>query len=282
MQVAITWPEGARAVAFASLLESRGDVVTPIPGALRDRASLRSRLRGVDALVHLPALPAAPGPRPTDHPMVIETFELLAAAMTSNVGRFVLAMPHATPTVPTERRPEFWCEKIVTDAAEQGMDAMIVNHGAPIGPFARASSPLGRLVLAMARRPLRLLVPWRADCIDVRDLAQGILGALQAGTRGRRYILRGHVRRELDLARAVHQFTGRSQPTHVIPRGVVGLLRYFAHDRGTFAAGSALQDLVPPESANDAVEISSQARPFESSVGDTLRWFDERGLITAH
>jgi dihydroflavonol-4-reductase len=299
MRIAITWPDGGRATALTQLVEERGHTAVPISnGAGGDRTTLRQQLRGVDALVHLPPLPAEPVTCPAQHPMVVETFDVLAAAMSAGVGRFVLATPHpttppATTTALTTRalhvpphaapptRAEVWCEKIVGDASAQGLDTLIVNHGALIGPFDRAPTPIGRLVLAMAQRRLRVLVPWRADCIDVRDVASGIFSALRSGQPGQRYALNGHVRREVELARVVHTLTGHAVPSQVLPSAFARILRLFVDPESAVAAGSELQQLTPPDQATTSEELGFIARPFEASVLDTLRWFSDQGMLAA-
>ncbi len=80
-------------------------------------------------------------------------------------------------------------EREAKQAAEEGQDVVIVNPASPIGPFDIKPTPTGEIILRFLRRQMPAYVNTGLNFIDVRDVAQGHLLALEKGKTGDRYIL---------------------------------------------------------------------------------------------
>lgn len=80
-------------------------------------------------------------------------------------------------------------EREAKQAAESGQDVVIVNPTSPIGPFDIKPTPTGEIILRFLRRQMPAYVNTGLNFIDVRDVAQGHLLALEKGKTGDRYIL---------------------------------------------------------------------------------------------
>lgn len=286
LRIAITGSSLCRATALAAVLRERGHQPARLNAAdLASRTQIRRALAGFDAVVHLPTLSRRRSASSARSPTVRETFEMVAGALVNDVPRFVLASPHPSGAITRDDatlpglaraddldRPAPWCEKVVLDASRQGANALVVHHGAVIGPYS-AHTPVGRLLLRLMRDAHHLLPPWEADCIDVRDVAIGLADAVERGLPGRRYVLRGHLCREQDVAAAVGKLIGRAVRYWVLPPRIAQALRMFRDDDG-----AELDLLAPP--CIESAEIGCAARPFERSVADTLGWYTAQGLIS--
>src|SRR5207245_183155 len=79
-------------------------------------------------------------------------------------------------------------EDLVLDAARIGFPVVVVNPTAFFGPY--DSKPTsGTQILMIARRLMPLYMAGKANAIDVRDVAEGMVRAAERGRPGERYIL---------------------------------------------------------------------------------------------
>ncbi|MBU4483823.1 SDR family oxidoreductase, partial [bacterium] len=89
-------------------------------------------------------------------------------------------------------RSKFLAENIIHKYANQGLKAVILRPAAIIGPGDPGNTP----GTALIRRLLNLRIPFYyrsgLNLIDVRDVAEGHLAALDKGESGKTYILSGN------------------------------------------------------------------------------------------
>src|SRR5438445_1844936 len=90
-------------------------------------------------------------------------------------------------------------ENLVLDAArERGLPAVVVNPTAFFGPY--DSKPTsGTQILMIARRLMPLYIAGKANVIDVRDVAVGMVRAAERGRPGERYILGNWITTQREL-----------------------------------------------------------------------------------
>lgn len=115
------------------------------------------------------------------------------------------------------KKSKYWAEQEAQNAVKLGQDIVIVNPSTPIGPGDIKPTPTGDLILRFLRRKMPAYVNTGLNFIDVRDVAQGHLLALEKGKTGERYIL-GHqnltLKQFLDL---LSEITGLPSPEKTIP-----------------------------------------------------------------
>lgn len=187
------------------------------------------------------------------------------------------------PYVVTKRESE----QVVLEAVDQGLDACIVNPGFMLGPWDWKPSS-GRMLLEVARRFTPAAPTGGCSACDVRDVAAGILAALDQGQSGRRYILAGENISYFDLWELFAEVTG-SKP----PRMRFGpLMRALGGGWGDFmskltgregdvnSAAIAMSSLFNYYSSDRAkAELGYQPRALRSSVEDAWQWFLEHGFV---
>jgi dihydroflavonol-4-reductase len=102
-------------------------------------------------------------------------------------------------------------ERSVLEAVTRGLDGVIVNPGFMVGPWDWKPSS-GQMILTL-HQPFVLFAP-RGGCsvVDVRDVARGILAALQRGRAGERYILAGHNVTYMELWTEISRVIGGRSP----------------------------------------------------------------------
>ncbi len=170
----------------------------------------------------------------------------------------------------------------VFDATRQGLNAVIVNPTAVLGPNDYRPSQLGQVLLAMASGKMRLLVSGGYNWVDVRDVVDGAMAAEQHGRSGERYILSGNWSTVSELARIVDQCgkSGLSRLCIPAPLAIAG---------AAVTAGVCRRFGVRPVYSPEAIrilqrhrlvscdkarhELKYRPRPLIQTVTDTLSWF---------
>jgi dihydroflavonol-4-reductase len=167
---------------------------------------------------------------------VLGTRHILAAARRAGVERTVYTSSVAAIGVSASGKPvdethqspveklvghykksKYWAEQEAVKAAQTGQDIVIVNPSSPIGPWDIKPTPTGDIILRFLRRQMPAYVETGLNFIDVRDVAQGHLLALEKGKSGDRYIL-GHQNLSLkQLLDQLAQITGLPAPQRSIP-----------------------------------------------------------------
>lgn len=189
------------------------------------------------------------------------------------------------PYVVTKRE----AEHAVQEAISRGLDAVIVNPVYMLGPWDwRPSS--GRMLLEIVANKGLFAPAGGNDFVDVRDVAAGVLAAMQRGARGRRYILGGHRRTYLDAWRLFAKVTGGIAPLGVAPRPLARLAgrmgdlvgRWRAREPAVNSAAVEMSLLPHHFSCERAqAELGYSFRSLEETVEHAWRWFCEAGYATA-
>jgi len=191
-------------------------------------------------------------------------------------------------------------EALVLEATAQGLEAVILNPSAIIGPYDFRPSPLGRVLVSLSQGRLPVLVRGGFNWVDVRDVAEAALAAERAGTPGERYLIPGTWLSLLDLARLVDAASGRggspSGPRAASRRVLrtaapLWAARVGAAFLGTVASLNGRQPVFTLDtlralskhrhisSEKARVHLGFRARPLEETVPDTLAWFREQGYL---
>jgi len=176
-------------------------------------------------------------------------------------------------------------EAIVRQATTQGLDAIILNPTAMIGPhdYRRSYSNAGLLAICGGRLPA--LVEGGFNWVDVRDVAAGAIRAEEQAAAGRRYILGGHGASVQELAMLAHEINGVRVPGLICPMWLARLAAPLVTAWCAVTGGRALLTSagLRPLRGNRHIshalaerELGYRPRPLRDTVADTLRWFEEQ------
>ncbi|MCC6698336.1 MAG: NAD-dependent epimerase/dehydratase family protein [Candidatus Hydrogenedentes bacterium] len=190
--------------------------------------------------------------------------------------------------LPAYDRSKAAAEQAVVDAVTRGLDAVIVNPTAMIGPYDFRPSYLGSVLIDVVRGKLPVLVRGGFDWVDVRDVSVGALAAMERGTSGERYLLSGHYRPLTELAAMTAAIAGSPPPHFSVPlwTAYLGLpfvvLAYALRGKPSRFTSTSLWTMkhhqqVSHEKATR--ELGYQSRPLEETIRDTLDWFRAAGLL---
>jgi dihydroflavonol-4-reductase len=188
----------------------------------------------------------------------------------------------STKKVMTYDRSKADGEREIIAGIERGLDAVVVNPTAVLGPFDFRPSPMGRVLLDLHFRRLPALVAGGFDWVDVRDVVDGAISASERGKRGDKFLLSGTHKPIAELAQMVESLTGTRAPRFVSP---MWLARAGAPFAAAYSRAFGKEPLFTPESlhalrhhqqvshAKATRELGYTSRPLEDTLRDTFAWF---------
>ena len=280
----------------------------PVTGDLRDPESLRSALRGCDALMHVAADYRlwVRDPQAMYEANVEGTRGLLRIAREEHVERAVYTSSVATMgfqkdgTIVDEstpvslaamvghyKRSKFLAEQVALEAARAGQHVITLNPTTPIGSFDRKPTPTGRIIVDFLNNRFPAYMDTGLNLVDVREVAATHVAALERGTPGERYILGGEnltLKQILDKMSAI---TGIPSPRHKVPVAVAMTFAFFdewitgrirgKEPRATVEAVRMGQKKMFASSARAERELGFRIVPVYAALRSAIEWFRVNG-----
>jgi dihydroflavonol-4-reductase len=193
-----------------------------------------------------------------------------------------------SPSAPPYSRSKAAAQRAVENGIARGLDALILIPAGIVGPYDFRPSHLGEGLLALAQGQLPALVEGGFNWVDVRDVAEAAIRAEERAVAGATYLLSGHRVSLREMAVMVEAITGTPAPRFVCPMWLarIGLPFITAAARlngkrplCTRASLTALRG--NPRISHQAAtrDLGYQPRPFEETLSDTLKWFEEAGYV---
>ena len=290
----------------------RGDLgeldVEIIQGNLLEPETLIGFCKGADVVFHLAAQIAIEN-RSSGHiyeTNVTGTRNMLKAAIHEGVRKFIhFSSIHAfqigspgqminegTSLVETNKTIyEFTKaegEREVRKAVKEGLDAVILNPTAVIGPFDYRGSLLGQALLKIYQNKLPFLVSGGYNWVDVRDVVSASMNAIESGRKGENYILSGEFLTLQELSDMISKLSGCKIPTNVpvsLARIACPFIQFYSSVTKTqpLYTSQSLDILVnSPVNISNAKakkELSYDPRPLEQTLRDTFDWYKQKNFI---
>jgi dihydroflavonol-4-reductase len=173
-------------------------------------------------------------------------------------------------------------ERVVMRASKEGLNAVIINPSAVIGPFDSRGSLLGKALLSIYQNKLPFLVSGGYNWVDVRDVVAAAVHAIGSGRSGEKYILSGTFCTLKELSFMINKISGSRIP-YIVPVLLARLTCPF------FQVYSAVTNTIPiytnqsldllvSSPANISSEkafreLGYEPRPLEQTLRDTFDWY---------
>jgi dihydroflavonol-4-reductase len=179
-------------------------------------------------------------------------------------------------------------EKEIRSGIERGLDAIIINPTAAIGPYDYEPSYLGEAIIALASGRLPALVDGGFDWVDARDVVEGSIRAEKQAPNGAKYLLSGHWASMCDLAAMIEELRGVPAPRFVCPLWLAPLGAPFAAAHASITGKRPLYTTVSLAAMHSNRNMSHQKatrdfgyrpRPLQDTIRDTIDWFQENGYF---
>jgi dihydroflavonol-4-reductase len=245
-----------------------------IEGSVLDAAVVREAATGVDNVYHLAGLPGMWLPDREDFHRVncVGTETVLAAARESNVQRFLHCSTEsilfdypgakgeaAVPAPPAGAMPGAYtrskalAEERAMQAAAEGFPVIVGTPTMPIGPHDSNLTPPSAMLRHFLDNRIQLYLDFIVNLVDVRDVAAGLILAMERGKIGGRYVFGGESLRLSRILDLVAAFSGRKHLAIPVPGKFAelsaGMLEYIS-DRITRR---------PPSGTAEGVRIALHA-----------------------
>lgn len=243
------------------------------------RDAMQTRIN-VDGTRHVLAAARAAGVR-----RVVVTSTVSAYGTQSQ--RFDETTPSRAATSSVNYERSKWLgEEEVRKAAAAGLDTVILQPGAIIGP--RDSKNWGRMFLLLQGGKLPMLPPGRLSFNHVREIARTHVAAATQGRAGESYLLGGHDTSLADMARGACELLGLKPPRLTAPAPVLGLLGTVL---GMLTPASASEPLMTREmahlmcvttvvdSAKAERELGFRPTPLRECLVDCHAWLRQAQLL---
>ncbi|MFO0902702.1 MAG: NAD-dependent epimerase/dehydratase family protein [Pirellulales bacterium] len=175
-------------------------------------------------------------------------------------------------------------ERMVLEAAREGLDAVVLNPGFMLGPWDWKPSS-GRMFLEVVHKQPLFAPHGGASVCDVEDVAKGIVAALLRAPSGRQYILAGFNLTYFEIWRRMAALAGSRPPRlrvgYIIPlvAGLAGdVLGMIEGSEGTLnsmvARMSGLEHFY--SSARAQAELGYENRSLDETFRRAYEWMIER------
>ena len=188
----------------------------------------------------------------------------------------------------TYKRSKFDAERAVLDLVDtEGLQAVIVNPAAPVGPRDIKPTPTGRMIADAASGRMPAYVDTGLNIVHVDDVAEGHALALERGVVGQRYILGGE---NLTMAALRPWWTGRPAarsagcacrsalwPVALVSEAaarITGAEPRVARDHLRMARKTMFFS-----SAKAVAELGYHPRPARQAIADAIDWFRAHGRM---
>lgn len=190
------------------------------------------------------------------------------------------------------KRSKFMAEQVAIEAAQSGVDVVIVNPTTPIGERDIKPTPTGRIVVDFLKRKFPAYVETGLNLVDATECARGHIQALEKGRSGERYILGGEnltLKQILDRLAAI---TGLPSPTVKVPHFVAlsGAVFYEMvmgrllgrEPRATIDEVRMSRKMMFVSSAKAERELGWRVIPVDAALRRSVEWFRANGYVGVH
>ena len=210
-----------------------------VQGSVIDPGAVNEALADVDEVYHLAGLPGMWLPQKADFDAVNRhgTEVVIMAARKKGITRFLhcstesilfrrspsrggandlsLLPPEEMPGLYT--RSKMLAERFATQAAASGFPLVIGTPTMPIGPHDHNLTPPTAMLQHFLRARVQLYLDFIVNLVDVRDVAAGLILAMERGQIGQRYILGGESIPLKKILQLMAMISGRRSLSIAVP-----------------------------------------------------------------
>jgi hopanoid-associated sugar epimerase len=182
-------------------------------------------------------------------------------------------------------RSKFLAERYAFRLAKAGAPVVVVNPTLPIGPGDYGRSPPTQMMLDFCKGRRQEYMDAELNLIDVRDVAEGMVRAVDRGRPGRRYLL-GHENLTIrEIFAHLAGLTGLPEPSRRVPYPVALAAAYvseFVADTFTHRIPAATVTGVKLtrrrmhfDPSRSLADLGLNPRPVSTSLAEAVVWFRE-------
>ena len=180
-------------------------------------------------------------------------------------------------------------QRIVYNYCKKGLDASVIHPTSIVGPNDFKPGLPMQAFVDMANGKRKLMPNWGYNFIDVRDLCDAALSAVENGKTGQNYIIGGEYHMYLYIGELIGKQLGKKVVYGALPEFLTYLPLPFEYIRALFTNKPrvlTLDAIHTAQTGNKIVpstlarkELGHNPRPIEETIFDTIDFFQKRGLV---
>jgi len=277
-----------------------------VPGDVTDPASVLAAMpEGVDVVFHVAGDTSLwSRHRARQYRVNVEgTRNMVEAALARGARRFVHTSTISVYGLQTGRiderapqlgrespvnyqRTKYLAEEEVRAGIAKGLDAVILNPAAVMGPYDTRN--WARMIRLVCEGKLPGVPPGAFSFCHVSEVAKAHVAAAERGRRGENYLLGGADATVAELVRTIGEVAGKKVPQRMSPAWA---LRVLGRANEWLALLTGREPSLTPEGARMAArrlfcdsskaerELGYRAVPLKTMVEDSFRWLKAEGLV---
>jgi dihydroflavonol-4-reductase len=279
-----------------------------VHGDVTNEADLRRLCKGCETVFHLAAfISIRHKDSRCDDVNTLSCIRLLSAARAEGVRRIIhFSSIHAFSQLPLdgvldESRPlalsgnasydrsKAYGHKIMIEGSKDGLEVVVLNPTAIIGPNDFRPSLLGNAVIRFYKGRNPSLIPGGYDWVDVRDVCQTAINAIDRGKPGECYLVAGSWQSLKTMADEIELLGGHRAPGLCLPMWIASVGAVFLNLHATVTGVVPLYTSMTLETLKESHKnvshekasrvLGHKSRPFEETMADTINWFKENNYI---
>lgn len=172
--------------------------------------------------------------------------------------------------------------------AKEGLPAVVVLPSGIIGPYSGKGNHLVQFVKNYANGKLPACVKGGYDFVDVRDVAQGVIDAVENGEKGQCYLLTGHYMAVRDMLNIVSDISGKKKIKVMLPMWLAKLtaplaeLWYKMRRQPPLFTRYSLYTLGVNSNFDNSkarLRLGFNPRPLKDTLKDTVAWLKDHNRL---
>lgn len=300
------------------VLERPGVAVDHLPldrielmrGDIRDAHAVREATRGATCVYHLAADPNLwrRDRRGFDAVNHVGTVNVIRAALAQGAQRVLHTSTESILTSPDFKGgaveevrfresdmigpyclSKFRAEEAVFRMVADGAPIVVVSPTLPVGPGDRHQTPPTRMAVEFCRGKLPAYLECWFNLVDARDVARGMMLAMDRGRFGIRYLLGGENYRLSDWLEILGKEVGRPKPRWKVPYGLALSVAWLSERWADHVSGRMPMATVTGvrlarrcmhfDPTVSLAELGLKPRSIRESARDAVAWYREQGWI---
>lgn len=189
---------------------------------------------------------------------------------------------------PAYNQTKVKAEKLVSEGCKEGLQAVILNPTGIIGPYDYKPSLMGQGLIKIFKPKIPAIVRGGFNWVDVRDVVDAAISAMEQNAVGERFILSGNWVSFMEMAKLAETITETRKIKLEIPVWAAKAGVPFALLAGkmrskeplfTDESITTLKEYRHVDCSKAKKVLNFRARSFEETLRDTYTWFLQNGYL---
>jgi len=184
---------------------------------------------------------------------------------------------------------KFHAEEEVFQLVEEGAPIIVVSPTLPVGPGDRGQTPPTRMSVAFCKGELPAYLDCRFNLIDARDVATGMILAMEKGRTGIRYLLGAENLRLSEWLSILGEEAGQPVPRWKVPYALALCVAWFSETWADYVSGKIPMATITGvrltrrnmffDPSASLKELGLHPRPIREAARDAVAWYRSQGWL---